>query len=155
MTPLDRIDFEILAALQKDGRLSNKELAASVGLAPSSALERTRRLREAGVLGAVTARIDPAAVGIGLQALIAIRLARHAREVSMAFRAYIAALPEVIAVYHVSGIDDFLIHVAVRDSEHLRDLVLDAISSRAEVGRHQTNLIFDVTHSPLPIYRAG
>lgn len=155
MTPLDRIDFEILAALQKDGRLSNKELAACVGLAPSSALERVRRLRTAGVLGAVTARLDPAAVGIGLQALIAIRLSRHAREVTETFRAYLSGLSGVIAVYHVSGVDDFLIHVAVRDSTHLRDLVLDAISSRPEVGRHQTSLIFDVTHHPLPIYREG
>lgn len=60
---LDRIDCGILAALQNDGRLSNKELAARVGLAPSSCLARVRRLREGGVLRGVHADVDPRALG--------------------------------------------------------------------------------------------
>ena len=66
---LDRIDFDILAALQNDGRLSNKELAAKVGLAPSSCLERVRALRESGVLRGFRAEVDPEALGIHLQAI--------------------------------------------------------------------------------------
>ena len=114
--PLDRIDFALLAALQNDGRLSNKELAARVGLAPSSCLERVRRLRETGALRGVHAELDPAAVGIGLQALIAVRLRQHSRDLVERFRAHVLSLHEVISLFHVAGANDFLVHVAVREA---------------------------------------
>jgi DNA-binding Lrp family transcriptional regulator len=77
---IDRIDGRILDELQKNARLSNKELAGRVGLAPSSCLERVRRLRRDGVPRGFHAEVDPGALGIGLQALIAVRLARHSRD---------------------------------------------------------------------------
>jgi DNA-binding Lrp family transcriptional regulator len=71
------------------------------------------------------------------------------------FQATIRALPEVVSVYYLAGATDFLIHVAVRDSEHLRDFALDAITSRPEVARVETALIFDHVRSPtLPDYAA-
>ena len=149
----DRIDFEILAALQNDGRLTNKELAAKVGLAPSSCLERVRRLRESGALRGSHADVDPAALGIGLQALVAVRLKQHSRDVVEAFRAYVRTLPEVSAVYHVGGAQDFLVHVAVRDANHLRDFAFDAFTTRAEVAHLETSLIFEFLRNPvLPDY---
>ena len=63
---LDRIDRKILAILQKDARISNKELANAVHLAPSTCFERVRRLRERGILGEAHATVDPEALGIGL-----------------------------------------------------------------------------------------
>jgi DNA-binding Lrp family transcriptional regulator len=152
--PLDRIDFDILAALQNDGRLSNKELAASVGLAPSSCLERVRALREAGVLRGFRAEVDPKAVGVGLQAMIAIRLRLHDRQLYAAFKEHVLAMPEVVAAFYLSGADDFLLHVAVRDVEHLREIAVDRLASRAEVGHMETHVIFEHTGTrPLPIYR--
>lgn len=149
---LDRIDCDILAALQNDGRLSNKELAAAVGLAPSSSLERVRRLRENGVLRGFSARVDPAAVGVGLQAMIAVRLRQHSRELVDTFRSHVLSLREVVALYHVAGPDDFLVHVAVRDTDHLRDLAMDAFTSRDEVSHLQTSLLFEYAAAGLPIY---
>ena len=150
---LDRIDFDILAALQNDGRLTNKELAGRVGLAPSSCLERVRRLREAGALRGSHAEVDPAVLGIGLQALLAVRLRQHSRDVVDAFRRYVRTVPEVTAVYHVTGAQDFLVHVAVRDSNHLRDMALDAFTTRPEVAHIETSLIFDYARVPrLPDY---
>jgi len=145
---LNRIDFAILAALQNDARLSNKELAARVGLAPSSCLERVKRLRETGVLKGFRALVDPGALGIAMQALVFVRLARHARQQVKAFRQHALSLPETIAVYHVAGQHDFLVHVGVRDANHLRDLAMDAFTSRREVGRIETHLIFE--HAPRP-----
>jgi DNA-binding Lrp family transcriptional regulator len=142
---LDRTDFAILAALQKDARLSNKELAARVALAPSSCLERVRRLRETGVLTGFRALVDPGALGITMQALVFVRLARHARQQVKAFRAHALSLPETVAVYHVAGQHDFLVHVGVRDANHLRDLAMDAFTSRREVARIETHLIFEHT----------
>ena len=78
--PLDQIDVAILVALQNDARLSNKELAARVGLAPSSCLERVRRLDRDGVIRGYHARLHPPAVGMGLEAMISIRLDRQTSE---------------------------------------------------------------------------
>ena len=148
MALLDRTDFAILAALQKDARLSNKELAAKVSLAPSSCLERVRRLRDGGVLTGFRALVDPGALGIAIQALVFVRLARHAREQVRAFRQHALALPETIGLYHVAGQHDFIVHVGIRDANHLRDLAMDAFTSRHEVARIETHLIFEHVSKP-------
>jgi DNA-binding Lrp family transcriptional regulator len=142
-TSLDRIDCEILAALQNNARLSNKELAARVGLAPSSCLARVRRLQEERVLRGFHAEVDLAAFGIGLQALIAVRLRQHSRRVLERFRAHLLSIPEVVSIYHVAGRQDFLVHVAVRDADHLRDMALDKLTTRPEVAHLETSLIFE------------
>lgn len=139
---LDRIDVQILDVLQNDGRLSNKELAAQIGLAPSSCLERVRRLQARGVLRGFHAEVSPQALGIGLEALIAIRLDRHSRARIDAFLEHLRSLPELIGFFHVAGANDFLVHVALRDPSHLRDLALDAFSQREEVAHIETSLIF-------------
>ena len=149
---LDRIDGAIIRALQHEGRLSNKELAARVGLAPSSCLSRVRRLREEGVLGAVHTEVRAPAVGVGLQAMVSVRLAVHQREAFDAFRDHLLALPEVVVLYQLSGADDFVAHVAVRDTETLRSLTLDAFATRPEVGHIETALIFEVARKGLPFY---
>lgn len=146
---LDRTDFGIVALLQNDARLSNKELAARVGLAPSSCLERVRRLTEAGVLRAFHAEVEPRALGIALQALVFVRLKQHSRKTVREFRQHTLALAESIAVYHVAGQHDFLVHVGVRDADHLRDLALDAFTTRPEVAQIETHLIFEHTRRAL------
>ena len=140
---LDRTDHAILGQLQNDARLSNKELAARVGLAPSSCLERVRRLREDGVLRGFHAEIDPAALGVGIQAMVAVRIRRHSRAMNDAFRAHLLSLPEVIATAHIAGENDYMIHVAVRDVEHLRNFTLDQLTTREEVAHVETALIFE------------
>jgi len=139
---LDRIDFAILDALQHNARLSNKELASKVGLAPSSCLERVRRLTRDGQLRGFHADVPPEALGIGMQAMIAVRLRVHARDTFDSFRDHVCALPEAVAVYQLAGKDDFMVHVAVRDTDHLRELAMDALAARAEVEHMETALIF-------------
>ena len=151
---MDRIDIALMRLLRKNARLPNKDLAERVGIAPSTALERIRRLRSARIIQGYHAEIAPEAVGIGLQAMVSVRLARHSRELVERFHEHVIALPEVLAVYHVAGADDFLVHVGVRDSGHLRDFALSAFTERAEVAHIETRLIFEFRRSPeLPIYR--
>lgn len=151
---LDRIDCDILAILQKDARLSNKELASAVGLAPSSCLARVQRLRTEGVLRGAHAEVDPQALGVGLQALIAVQLRQHSRAQVKAFWKHALGLPEVLSVFHVAGTHDFQVHVAVRDAHHLRDLALDAFTTRSEVAHIQTSLIFEWAKGQvMPNYR--
>ena len=94
MTALDRIDFDILAELQNNARISNKELAGRVGLAPSSCLQRVRRLGQAGVVRGYHADIDPAALGIGLEAMVSVRLQQHSLDLVEAFQEHLLSLPE-------------------------------------------------------------
>lgn len=140
---LDPTDWQILRQLQDDASVTNKELAARVGLPTSSCHERVRRLRALGVITAVRAVVDPAAIGRGLHAFVAVQLRPHRRELVEAFTAAVLALPETLALYTVSGPDDFFLHVAVADSAHLHRLIVDHLTTRPEVGHAQTHLIFD------------
>lgn len=150
---LDRTDVELIKLLRKHARLSNKDLAEAVGVAPSTALERVRRLRDAGVIRGYHAEFDPDALGIALQAMVAVRLARHSREMVDAFHAHLLGLSEVLAFYHVAGADDFLVHVAVRDSHHLRGFLLASFTQREEVAHIETHLIFEYRRNPeVPVY---
>lgn len=150
--PLDAIDFKIIKSLQENARLSNKELAARVHLSPSSCLERSRRLKETGVLEKFLTRIDARAVGVSLQAFIAVKLEGHSPVVRESFREHALAREEVVGLYHVTGVNDFLLHVAVRDCEHLRRLIVDELSSRVPLERVETSMILDETSRPLPIF---
>jgi DNA-binding Lrp family transcriptional regulator len=153
---IDQTDREILSALRKDARLSNKAVADRVGLAPSSALQRVRRLQHGGLLKDAHAEIDFAALGFGLQAMVSVRLERHSRQAVEAFHDYVLDLDEVMSVYHVAGATDFLVHVLARDSDHLRDIALEAFTSRAEVAHIETSLIFELRRNwILPERRSG
>ena len=140
---LDRIDSGIVMALQNNARLSNKELAANVGLSPSACLERVRRLRERGVLVGFVADVDPEALGIGLQAMVAVKLKNHARSSFTALIDHLMSLPEVIAIYELAGDDDLLVHVVCRDASHLRDFIADAVGARTEHHQLVTSLVYE------------
>lgn len=152
---LDRIDFELIDLLQNDAWLSNKELAAKVGLAPSSCLARVRSLKEAGILKSAHARVDRRALGIELQAMVSVRLHAHDRSQFESLGAHLVERREVVAVYQTAGTEDFLVLVAATDSDHLRDFVMEQLADRPEVAHLETNLLFDVRRKMvLPSYAA-
>jgi DNA-binding Lrp family transcriptional regulator len=134
--------------LQQNARLSNKQLAARVGLAESSTLTRVRRLESRGVLRGYHADVAPWAVGITVQALIAVRLTRHARDIVERFRQHCRTLPAVLSAFNIGGTNDYLVHVGVPDVDALRELILTSISTRPEVAHVETHLIFDVVRGP-------
>jgi len=140
---LDRTDRAIIALLQHNARLSNKELAAGAGIAPSTCSERMRRLEILGVFSGFHAAVDPQVMGIGLQAMIAVRLRRHSAEEVQAFGVHAQALPEVISLSHVTGPNDFLVRVVVRDADHLRQLAVSGFTTMREVDHIETALIFE------------
>ena len=148
---MDRIDRAILAALAKNARLTNKELAAALGLAQSSCLERVRRLIGAGILRGFHADIDLSAIGIGLEAMMTLSLARHTQSSYRTLHDHLLALPEVLALYHVTGQHDFLVHLAARDVTHLRDFVVEKIATRKEVGRVETHIVFEHVRTRGPL----
>jgi len=140
---LDETDQRLLSLLATDGRMSNAALAEHLGIAPSTCLMRLRSLTERGVIRGFHADVDLGALGLPLQAMVAVRLAVHSRDQVERFRAVAPGLPGVLAVYHVSGQTDYLLHVAVADAESLRNLVLDHVVTLPEVAHAETSLIFE------------
>lgn len=139
---LDDTDRAILAVLASDARTPNNAIADAVGIAPSTCLARIRMLRDRGVIRGFHADIDPAALGRGLQAMIAVRLRAHTRERVQEFIRDVPGLPDVVGVWHVAGADDYLLHIAVADSDALRDFVLEHLTTHPAVGHTETSLIF-------------
>ena len=143
---LDDLDREILAILGKNGRISNADLAAEVGLAPSTCLGRVRNLVESGVIRSFAAEIEPEALGLNLQALISVTLRAGARANLATFMKQMQEHPQVIQVFFLGGSEDFIVHVAVPDSDAVREFVLDQLSNNASVANTRTNIDFDHFH---------
>lgn len=112
---LDAYDRRILAALQRDGRLTNVRLADEIGLSASPCLRRVRHLEEAGVIKGYQASLNPDEVGLGLTVFVGIKVERHHEKEAELFREAVLALPQVISAFLVSGDSDFLLHVVVPD----------------------------------------
>lgn len=140
---LDRTDFEILSILQNDARVQNKELAARLGLAPSSCHERVKRLWREGVLTGAHAVVDARHLGVGIEALLFIELAKHERQTVDTFMADVVTIPEVRSAFLITGRYDLVVHVVARDTRHLKDLALDRFTNRSGVTRIETSIIYE------------
>lgn len=152
---LDRTDVGILRLLQNNARLSVKEIAAEVGLAPSSTHERIRRMRDSGILLGTHVEVEPKALGIGLEALFMIELSKHKRGTVDKFLDDIVNVPEVRSAFLVTGRYDLVVHVVVKDTQHLKDLALDRFTNRPGVTRIETSIIFDARRRyELPVLRS-
>lgn len=143
---LDEVDLAILRILSVDGRISNAELADRVGVSASTSLTRTRALVDQGVITGFQASVNPAAVGLTLEALISVSLRAGARSNLSDFMRQMQELPQVVQVFFLGGNEDFIVHLAVRNSEEVREFVLDQLSNNASVASTRTNLIFAHTH---------
>jgi Lrp/AsnC family leucine-responsive transcriptional regulator len=118
-----------MAVLEKDGRISNADLADRVGLSPSPCLRRVRRLEETGAIRGYRALVDPAVVGRGLRVFAGVRLVRHARADVVAFERAIVQLTEVVHTYHVTGNFDYLLQVEVADLPAYEDFHANRLAS--------------------------
>ena len=143
---LDEIDHELLRLLTKNSRMTNADLAAAVGIAQSTCITRVRSLVSRGVISGFTANVDPAAVGLSSQVLISVTLRAGARSHLADFMKEMRNLPEVIQVFFLGGSEDFIVHLAVRDNDHVREFVLENLSSNATVASTRTNMVFEHFH---------
>lgn len=148
---IDDVDRRILAALHADARIPNSALADVVGIAPSTCHGRVRRLQDLGVIRGFHADIDPAAIGLPLQAMISVSLQAGARGKIRNFIQQIRRKQQVIDVYFLAGADDFILHVAARDTDDLRSFVVDNLNADADVAGTQTSLIFEHLRGAAPL----
>ncbi|HEX8120305.1 MAG TPA: Lrp/AsnC family transcriptional regulator [Solirubrobacteraceae bacterium] len=145
---LDAVDRAILEHLSVDARIPNNRLAERVGLAPSTCLARVRALREAGVVRGFHAEIDLGALGRPLQAMVAVRLAVHARAQIDDFTDHVRALPGVLSIFHMTGQTDYLVWVAAADAQDLREFVVDHLATHPATAHAETSLIYEHRRGP-------
>jgi Lrp/AsnC family transcriptional regulator, leucine-responsive regulatory protein len=138
---MDKIDHEILRHLQEDGRMSNLDLARTVGLSPTPTLRRVRQLERSGAIRGYRAIIDPEAVQRSFQVVVWVDLVQGTREIIEAFESALLDIPDVIEAQRLFGEPDYLLRVAVRDSaeyEHLYTNRLAALpgvrKARSQIG---------------------
>lgn len=148
---LDGVDRRILSLLHGDARMTNNALADAVGIAPSTCHGRVRRLVDLGVIRGFYTDVDPVAVGLPLQAMISVNLQSSARGKIRSFIQQIRERRQVMDVYFLAGADDFILHVAARDTEDLRSFVVENLNADADVAGTQTSLIFEHLRGAAPI----
>ena len=143
MPDIDAVDWGLVAAVQDDARQTNRELAAAVHVSPSTSSERLRALRRQGVVRGDHAEVDLHALGRHVQALSAVTVRPPTRQNIEGFRNWVSELPEVIGVFVVSGTSDFLLHLAVPDTDALYAFVIDRLTERREVANVNTSVVYE------------
>lgn len=140
---MDELDQAILRELQSDARRTNRDVAAAVGVSPSTALERTRALQRRGVIRRAVLDLDLAALGRPVQALVSVRIRPPSREVIEEFRDWSQHLPETLGVFVTTGTADFVLHVAVADNDSLYAFVIDKLTQHRAVADVRTSVVFE------------
>lgn len=143
---LDAVDLALIRELSKNSRITNADLAERAGIAASTCLTRVRNLVEQKVIKGFFADISPASLGLELQAVISVTLRAGARANLADFMKTMSAHPQVIQVFFLGGAEDFLVHVAVRNSDEVREFVLEQLSNNSSVANTRTNIVFEHFH---------
>jgi DNA-binding Lrp family transcriptional regulator len=133
MKNLDAVDLRILRELQRDGGLSNVELARRVHLSPSPCLARVKALQASGVIREYVALLDAKQLGLNLNVFVSISLKQQTREALEAFEAKVCACEEVMERYLMTGDADYLIRVAVADIAALERFIIEQLTPMKEV----------------------
>lgn len=143
---LDRIDKAILTEMQRNGRISNLELADKVGLSPTPCSRRVKRLEESGLIDRHVTLLNPRALGLNLTAMVGISMDRHTPDRFENFAESIAAMPEVLECLIVTGQSaDFLLKVVVRDMQHYEKFLLGQLTKLDGVtGVHSSFVLREV-----------
>jgi DNA-binding Lrp family transcriptional regulator len=145
---MDAVDRQIIAELQRDGRLSNVELADRVGLTPAPCLRRVKRLEGDGVILGYAARIDPAAIGREFEVLVDVDLTRKDRATFEAFEAAVAALDEVIEIRRMFGRPDYLLRVATVSIESYETFISTRLGDAPALQNLDSHITMKLIKSP-------
>ena len=140
---LDDADLRLLDALQKDGRLTNQELAERVGLSASQCSRRRAHLEEAGVIRSYRADLSPEAVGFNVLVFVQVALSAHSPDNSRRFRDLVARIEEVQEAYSLTGETDYLLKIAVPDLRSLSKLVSETLLAHDTVAHVRSSVVLD------------
>ena len=146
---LDDVDRKIVNELQANGRITNAELADRVGVAASTCIARVRSLVARKIITGFTASVDPRALGLDLEVLVSVTVRSGARQRITELAEELRRLPEVMQLFFLGGVEDFIIHLAVRDSDHVRDFVVEHLSAHPAISSTRTSIVFSHHQNPV------
>ncbi len=142
MTPdLDDVDRAVLTLLQSDGRMTNADLARSVGLSPAATHARVRRLEREGLIRGYVALLDRERAGFDLLCFVSVSLQLHQPQLVGSFPQRVSAMPEVLECHHVTGEYDYLLKVAVRNRQELERFIVERLTPIPGVAKVHTSLV--------------
>ena len=151
---LDDIDRKIIAILQKEGRITNNELASRIGLTTTPAFERVKRLEREGVITGYSALIDREAVDMGFSAFVSVTLSIHQLKLMEEFTQAVMELPEIMACYNTTGEGDFLLHVVASDVKHYEQIMRNKLATLPDVQKLHTSIVLNTIkeENNVPVY---
>lgn len=138
---IDEMDREILRLLQQNGRMTNAALAEAVGLTPTPMLQRIKKLEQRGIIRGYRAVIDPLAMGRGLLAYLSVQMTEHKLITHQGFVNAILNFPEVLECHHISGEEDFLLKVLVKDILEYEHFLLHRLTGIPGIARVKTTFV--------------
>ncbi|APZ44035.1 Lrp/AsnC family transcriptional regulator [Acidihalobacter ferrooxydans] len=151
MPRIDKYDRHILEELQRDGRLSNVDLADRIGLSPSPCLRRVKALEATGAILGYGAQLDRETIGLGLTVFVNVKIERHQDASAAAFQAAVLELPEVVSAYLVSGESDYLLQVIVPDLKGYQHFLIDTLLKLPGVADIRSNFAIHTLKPPSPL----
>ena len=138
---LDRFDIAILAALQRDGALTNAALSGLVNLSASQCSRRRAALEKAGVIEGYSARLSAAKLGVGMRAIIRVNLSAHGQTNEQDFARFVASHAQIRSAFSVSGDADYILDVRVRDLEAFADFVHRHLLPHPQVSQVRSEIV--------------
>ena len=140
---IDETDARILSLLQQDATITAADLGARVNLSPSQAARRRARLEAEGYVQAVTARLDPGKLGLGVQAFVQVQMATHTPERARDFERLLGNLPQVVSVWTLTGEADYLLRVWCADLNALNTLIHARLLPHPAVARVHSQIVMN------------
>lgn len=151
MADIDRTDRRILDLLQRDGRMTNADLAQRVGLPPTSMSDRVRRLQKQGYITGFTARLDPVRIGLELLVFVEVSLDKTTPDAFERFSRAVQSAPEILECHMVAGGFDYLVKARVTDMAHYRAFLGDVLLSMPGVSETRTYPVMEEVKSDAPL----
>lgn len=140
---LDEVDRRILSILQTKGNLSNVEIARTINLSPPATHARIKRLEKYGFIDLYTAHLNREKLGYGLLCFIFVKISAHQTKELEPFESAIQKIPEILECHHITGEDDYLLKVVIKNTEHLKNFIRNKISSFPHISGIHTCLSYE------------
>ena len=140
---MDAIDLKILRELQKNARLTHKELAAKVNLSTTPVFERVRKLEREGIIDRYVTVLNSEKLGKGFTVFCSVKMARLSKEIADNFAQTVAAIPEVTECYNISGQYDYLLKIQAPDMKYYQQFVLNVLGTIEHLGSLESTFVMD------------
>ncbi len=140
---MDKIDAKILEIVQKDGSITNKDLASKINLSPAATLSRVNKLKKSGIIKLFTAVLDEKKLDYDISTITFVNLAPHNRKTSDNFIKNIQKIPQIQECHNITGNWDYMLRIVAKDMQSYKDFVIDQLLEIAGVNKIETIMILN------------